>query len=377
MSQAVPFCQNINAHNFKEIDFENINLAGNGKYGIMVQEKISDHCQGSDVFLTPSGSAALEMGALLIDLKPGDEVIMPSFTFTSSANAILLRGAIPVFVDIKPGSLDIDEELITKAINEKTKAIMPVFYGGASSNIDKLDEVCKEHDLFLFPDAAQAIGSYYNDKPLESFGHISALSFHQTKNIGCGEGGALVVNDKSLAKRAEIIQEKGTNRSQFFRGEVDKYSWRDIGSSYLMSELCSSFLYEPISQTKEITTRRREKWDYYYDNLQELEDLKNIQLPKFSTNCDHNGHIFFIKFVDKKITENVRTELVKKKISAVSHYFPLHMTKIGQEKCRLGSKISVTENIYNRILRLPIYDHMTKEQQDYVIESLKEIILGG
>ncbi len=374
MSLIVPFCKNIQAKDFKDINFEETDLAGNGFYGKKVQEEISKYCGGSAVFLTPSGSAALEMGCILLDLGQGDEVIMPSFTFTSTANAVLLRGATPVFVDIKEGSLDIDENLVKKAINKNTKCIMPVFYGGASSNIDKLENIAKEKNIKLFPDAAQAAGSRYNNKPIESYGEVSALSFHQTKNIGCGEGGALIVNDKSLVKKAEIVQEKGTNRSEFYRGEVDKYSWKDVGSSYLMSELCSAYLYDPICRIEEITKRRRKNWDYYYDNLVDLEEGGKISLPKYSKNCDHNGHVFFAVFENEKTTENIRKKLNKLNISAVSHYYPLHMTEIGKNKCKLGSKMDVTEKVYNRILRLPLYDHIDRDQQDYVIKSLKELL---
>lgn len=374
MSWKIPFCEHIKSDKFQDISFAKADLTGNAKYGTKVKEEISNNIGDCDVFLTPSGSAALEMGVILLDLGPGDEVIMPSFTFTSTANAVLLRGATPVFVDIKEGCLDIDEKLVEKSINEKTKCIMPVFYGGASSNIDKLERISKQKNVKLFPDAAQAIGSYYNNKPLGGYGDLSAFSFHQTKNIACGEGGALIVNDKSLTKKAEIIQEKGTNRSEFFRGEVDKYSWKDIGSSYLMSELCSAYLYDPICRIDEITKRRRQNWDYYYDNLLDLEKSGKISLPKYSKNCNHNGHIFFVQFEDDKKTEDVRILLNKAGILAVKHYYPLHMTEIAKNKCKLGSKMNVTEKIYDRILRLPLYDHILVEQQDYVIKSLKELL---
>lgn len=372
MKQRVPFCEHIKVRNFNNIDFNNINLSGNGDYQKKVIEEMKKNYGDSQIFLLPSGTAALEMGCLLLDVTKGDEVIIPSFTFTSTANAILLRGGTPVFVDIKPGSLDMDENLLRKAITSRTKIIMPVFYGGASSNIDELTIIAKENNVFLFPDAAQAIGSYYDNMPLEKFGNLSALSFHQTKNIGCGEGGALIINDKSFVKRAEIIQEKGTNRSEFFKGEVDKYTWKDVGSSYLMSELCSAFLCESIYKIDEITKRRREKWQYYYDNLSELSH--KISLPNYSSKCTHNGHIFFIEFKDSKLTEYIKVNLNKIGVNVVSHYYPLHLTKIGKDKCKLGSKMTVTENIYDKILRLPLFDHITKEQQDYTIDSLKNLL---
>lgn len=373
MTLKAPFCKHIRVNN-SNLDFYDKDLMGGGYYGEKVSKEIEGYCKGSKVFLTPSGTSALEMGCVLIDLKPGDEVIMPSYTFTSTANAVLLRGAVPVFVDIKPGSLDIDEILVEKAINKNTKCIIPVFYGGASSNIDKLELIAKSYNLILFPDAAQAIGSYYDGNPIESYGSISALSFHQTKNIGCGEGGALIVNDKSLIKKAEIIQEKGTNRSEFFRGEVDKYSWKEIGSSYLMSELCSSYLLDSIVNLKEITQRRRNNWDYYNNNLVYLEREGLITLPKYSDNCIHNGHIFFIVFKSVKKTEFIRVELNKLGINVVSHYYPLHMTKVAQENCKLGSEMTQTEYIFDKMLRLPLYDHISREQQDSVIKSLQKLI---
>lgn len=371
MNSRIPFCEHIRITN-KNLDFYDQNLSGGGHFGTKVKNIIESYLLNSSVFLSPSGTAALEMGSILLDILPGDEVIMPSYTFTSTANAILLRGGTPVFVDVKADNFDINEILVEQAITKNTKCIMPVFYGGASSNIDILEQLAKDKNLFLFPDAAQAIGSKYKGLPIENYGDISALSFHQTKNIGCGEGGALIVNNQSIKQRAEIIQEKGTNRSQFFRGEVDKYSWKDIGSSFLLSELCAAYLYEPISNLEQVTSRRRKHWQYYYDRLEDLADKGIISLPKYDNNCQHNGHIFFIRFSTKDHTDKVREEMNSHGINVVSHYYPLHLTKIGKERCKVGSTMDITETIHDKMLRLPLFDHISQEQQDLVIDYLRK-----
>lgn len=318
--------------------------------------------------LTHSCTAALEMAAILTDVKPGDEVIMPSYTFVSTANAFVLRGATPVFVDIRPDTLNLDEKLVAAAVTDRTRAIVPVHYAGVPCEMDVLTDIANQHKLWLIEDAAQALQSKWKTRPLGSIGHLGCLSFHETKNVISGEGGALLINDPDLIERAEIIREKGTNRSQFFRGMVDKYTWVDVGSSYLPGELIAAFLYAQLEHADEITAQRRATVARYEQLLEPLQQAGHIDLPAISLHEEGNGHMFY--FLAKNLEQ--RTALLKhlreSGASAVFHYVPLHSSPAGRQYGRVGSDLSVTDSIADRLVRLPLYHGMTEAEQDRVAQ---------
>jgi len=329
----------------------NGHLSGDGEFTQKCHQWLEKNLCCKKAMLTHSCTAALEMSAILCNIVVNDEVIMPSFTFVSTANAFVLRGAIPVFVDIRPDTLNVDEHLIEAAITEKTKAIVPVHYAGVGCEMDTIMAIAQKHDLYVIEDAAQAILSNYQDKKLGSIGHLGCLSFHETKNVISGEGGALLINDPSLIERAEIIREKGTNRSRFFRGEVDKYTWVDIGSSYLPSELIGAFLYAQLEHAEMVTQQRIHSCQQYHTLLSPLEKLGYIQLPSQIG----NGHLFYI--LTRSLQE--RTELIaflkNEGIHTVFHYIPLHSSPAGIKYGRVGSDMSVTNKASDVILRLPMY----------------------
>ena len=329
----------------------NGHLSGDGEFTQKCHQWLENNLCCKKAMLTHSCTAALEMSAILCNIVVNDEVIMPSFTFVSTANAFVLRGAIPVFVDIRPDTLNVDEHLIEAAITEKTKAIVPVHYAGVGCEMDTIMAIAQKHDLYVIEDAAQAILSNYQDKKLGSIGHLGCLSFHETKNVISGEGGALLINDPSLIERAEIIREKGTNRSRFFRGEVDKYTWVDIGSSYLPSELIGAFLYAQLEHAEMVTQQRIHSCQQYHTLLSPLAKLGYIQLPSQIG----NGHLFYI--LTRSLQE--RTELIaflkNEGIHTVFHYIPLHSSPAGIKYGRVGSDMSVTNKASDVILRLPMY----------------------
>jgi len=329
----------------------NGHLSGDGEFTQKCHQWLENNLCCKKAMLTHSCTAALEMSAILCNIVVNDEVIMPSFTFVSTANAFVLRGAIPVFVDIRPDTLNVDEHLIEAAITEKTKAIVPVHYAGVGCEMDTIMAIAQKHDLYVIEDAAQAILSNYQDKKLGSIGHLGCLSFHETKNVISGEGGALLINDPSLIERAEIIREKGTNRSRFFRGEVDKYTWVDIGSSYLPSELIGAFLYAQLEHAEMVTQQRIHSCQQYHTLLSPLEKLGYIQLPSQIG----NGHLFYI--LTRSLQE--RAELIaflkNEGIHTVFHYIPLHSSPAGIKYGRVGSDMSVTNKASDVILRLPMY----------------------
>jgi len=329
----------------------NGHLSGDGEFTQKCHQWLENNLCCKKAMLTHSCTAALEMSAILCNIVVNDEVIMPSFTFVSTANAFVLRGAIPVFVDIRPDTLNVDEHLIEAAITEKTKAIVPVHYAGVGCEMDTIMAIAQKHDLYVIEDAAQAILSNYQDKKLGSIGHLGCLSFHETKNVISGEGGALLINDPSLIERAEIIREKGTNRSRFFRGEVDKYTWVDIGSSYLPSELIGAFLYAQLEHAEMVTQQRIHSCQQYHTLLSPLEKLGYIQLPSQIG----NGHLFYI--LTRSLQE--RTELIaflkNEGIHTVFHYIPLHSSPAGTKYGRVASDMSVTNKASDVILRLPMY----------------------
>lgn len=349
-----------------------LKLSGDGYFGKKCQSWFEENLPCKKSLMTPSCTAALEMAALLIDIQPGDEVIMPSYTFVSTANAFVLRGAKVVFVDIRPDTMNIDETLIEQAITEKTRAIVPVHYAGVACEMDRIMEIAERYNLYVIEDAAQGMMSYYKGKALGTIGHLGAYSFHETKNYTSGgEGGLLIINDEKFIQKAEIIREKGTNRSMFFRGQVDKYTWVDIGSSYLPSELQAAFLWGQIENPEIINNNRLESWKKYYQALKPLEKSGLIELPKVPRDCIHNAHMFYLKV--KNI--NQRTSLIEflkdHDIMAVFHYVPLHSAPAGKEHGRFSGDDKFTTTESERLLRLPLWYGL----DDNTIELITQKIL--
>lgn len=345
------------------------NLAGDGSFTKKCNGWLEQHTGTHKALLTHSCTAALEMAAILADLQPGDEVVMPSYTFVSTANAFVLRGAVPVFVDIRPDTLNIDETKIEAAITERTRAIVPVHYAGVGCEMDSIMAIARRHGLLVIEDAAQGIMATYKGRPLGSIGHLGCLSFHETKNIISGEGGALLVNDPALAERAEIIREKGTNRSQFFRGQVDKYTWVDVGSSYLPSELIAAFLWAQMEEADEITRRRLAIWSNYHQWLEGPERAGKLRRPVIPRECVHNAHMYYILLPDLATRTALIEALKRHDIHPVFHYVPLHSAPSGLKHGRSHGDLSVTEDIADRLLRLPLWLGL-EPQQTRVIERL-------
>jgi dTDP-4-amino-4,6-dideoxygalactose transaminase len=335
--------------------YNNGHLAGDGLFTKKCHEWLQERTGAHKALLTHSCTAALEMAAILADIQPGDEVIMPSYTFVSTANAFVLRGGVPVFVDIRPDTLNIDETLIEAAITPKTKAIVPVHYAGVGCEMDVIMEIAQRHGLLVIEDAAQGVMSTYKGRPLGSIGNLGAYSFHETKNIISGEGGALLINDERFAGRAEIIREKGTNRSQFFRGQVDKYTWVDIGSSYLPGEVIAAFLRAQMEEADSITTRRLEIWHIYHNALEVLERDGRLRRPMIPGNCQHNAHMYYLLL--QNLTDRTRfiTHMKQQGVNCVFHYVPLHSSPFGQKFARVHKKLKVTEDLAHRLVRLPVW----------------------
>jgi len=347
-------------------------LCGDGPYSKKSEALIQDMTGCKKVLLTPSCTAALEMAGLLLDLQPGDEVIMPSYTFVSTANAFALRRAKIIFVDVSPGTMNIDPECIAKAITSKTKAIVPVHYAGVACDMGKIMALAEKHNLFVVEDAAQAIGSYYQDKPLGTIGHLGTFSFHETKNITSGgEGGALLINDLTMLERAEIIREKGTNRSLFFRGSVDKYSWVDIGSSYLPSEIQAAFLYGQLLLINNVKNDRVASWHKYAKELAELTQQGHIELPTLPDYATNNGHMFYLKCRDLEERTALITHLRKAEIGAVFHYVPLHSSKAGLQFGEFIGEDKITTSHSERLLRLPLFYGITESELSRVVDKVK------
>jgi len=345
-------------------------LSGNGLYTKLCQQWLKDRINCKKVLLTHSCTAALEMAAILCDIRSGDEVIMPSFTFVSTANAFVLRGGVPVFIDIRDDNLNIDDSLIEDAITPKTKAITPVHYAGVSCDMEMIMAIAEKYKLSVIEDAAQGLLSCHKDRHLGSIGHLGCLSFHETKNIISGEGGALLINDPEFIERAEIIWEKGTNRSQFFRGQVDKYTWVDIGSSFLPSELIGAFLYAQLEEAEKIIAKRRSLFQLYMDQLRPLELKGLIRLPYIDHECESNGHIFYILAHNLEERNLLINHLRKSGILAVFHYGPLHSSPAGMKYGRICGEMSVTNDVSDRILRLPLYYEMTDAEVKSVVAAV-------
>jgi dTDP-4-amino-4,6-dideoxygalactose transaminase len=336
---------------------ENGQLAGDGPFTSRCQELLRDRINAEAVLLTHSCTAALEMAAILIGIEQGDEVIMPSFTFVSTANAVVLRGGIPVFVDIRPDTLNINERLIEAAITPKTKSIWPVHYAGVGADMRTISEIADRHGLTVVEDAAQALGSSYQSQPAGSFGDLAAFSFHETKNIISGEGGALAINNPALVERAEIIREKGTNRKRFFRGQVDKYTWVDIGSSFLPGELIAAFLLGQLEKADDINSYRLSVWNRYYEAFTRYQNL-GVRLPIVPLECQHNAHLFYLILPDGTIRDEFIGRMRSDDVMTPFHYVPLHSAPAGRKYGRVHGSLPHTDDLSARLVRLPLFPNI-------------------
>jgi len=350
------------------------NVAADGHFTQKCSRLLEERFGIRKVLLTTSCTSALEMAAMLCDLKPGDEVILPSYTFVSTASAVVRLGATPVFIDIRPDTLNIAEDQIEEAITPRTKAIIPVHYAGAACEMEIICDIARRHNLIVIEDAAQAVNAFYRGRALGSIGHIGAYSFHETKNYICGEGGALCINDPVLIERAEIIRDKGTNRRKFFRGEVDKYTWVDVGSSYAPSEILSAFLAAQLEVFDDMAKRRGELYQAYYRELEPLEKQGILRLPLIPKVCRSNYHMFYILLEDTKTRDGLMNYLREHKIDAVFHYIPLHTSPMGLKLAGGQKRLPVTEDLSGRLLRLPFYYQLTHEERTRVVTCVFEFL---
>lgn len=352
----------------------NGNLAGDGPFTKKCHTWLEAHCGCDKALLTHSCTAALEMAALLLDIQPGDEIIMPSYTFVSTANAFVLRGGVPVFVDVREDTLNLDERLIESAVTGRTRAIVPVHYAGVSCEMDAIMAIARRHGLKVVEDAAQGMMASYKGRALGSIGDLGAYSFHETKNVISGEGGALLVNDPAMVMRAEIIREKGTDRSRFFRGEVDKYTWQEVGSSFLPGELIAAFLWAQLEEADRITQRRLASWQCYHDLLKPLEAREMLRRPIVPEKCQHNAHMYYVLLPLGSDRQAVLNEFKHNDIWAVFHYVPLHSSPAGRRYGRVQGTLPVTDSISERLIRLPLFVGLTEEQQEEVVGVLKRTL---
>ena len=347
-------------------------IAGDGAFTKKCHALMEEKFNAKKILLANSCTAALEMAAILCEVGPGDEVILPSFTFVSTANAFYLRGAKLVFVDIKPDTLNINETKIEEAITKHTKVIVPVHYAGIGCEMDTIMDIARRHNLYVVEDAAQGVNAKYKNKYLGTIGDIGTFSFHETKNVISGEGGAIVLNNEKFIERAEIIREKGTNRSKFFRGEVDKYTWVDIGSSYLPSDLLAAFLYAQLENMDEIDKRRQEIFDYYYQALAPFANKGLLRQPIITSKSQSNNHLFYIILKDEETRNALMDHLKSKGILAVFHYLPLHLSPVGLSMGYKEGQLPVTESMSGRLLRLPFYYDLKKDEQAEVVKCIKK-----
>lgn len=351
----------------------NGHLAGDGIFTGKCNEWLEQRIGCNKALLTHSCTAALELAAILCDLEPGDEVIVPSYTFVSTANAFVLQGAVPVFVDIREDTLNIDESKIEAAITERTRAILPVHYAGVGCEMDTIMDIANRHDLLVIEDAAQAVQAFYKGRPLGSIGHLGTVSFHETKNIISGEGGALLVNDTRFVERAEIIREKGTNRSKFLRGQVDKYTWVEKGSSYLPSELVAAFLWAQMEEAEQITEQRLNLWDTYHQWLESLETDKKARRPIIPTECKHNAHMYYMLLPSLQERSRFIDEMQKVDIACLFHYIPLHDSPMGSHCGRTSGEMTNTKELSERLVRLPMWVGLSEFQQS-VIRNIHSVL---
>lgn len=349
---------------------DNLHISGAGPFTLRCADWLQRETGAARALLTPSCTAALEMAVLLAEIEDGDEVIMPSFTFVSCANAVVLRGGVPVFVDVREDTLNLDERLLEEAITKRTRAIFPTHYAGVGCEMDTILDVALEHGLLVLEDAAQAVLASYRGRPLGSIGAAGALSFHETKNVMCGEGGALLVNDERWIERSEIIHEKGTNRRKFFRGQVDKYSWVDIGSSYPLSDMNASFLWAQLEAARRINELRFDTWNGYHDAFVELEATERVRRPIVPNDCEHNAHLYYLLLGDAVNREVFIERLELAGVQAVFHYVPLHMSKGGARFGRTSGVLDVTESVGDRLVRLPLWAGMTAKERTRVVDAV-------
>ena len=352
-------------------------LSGDGVFTRRCQGWLEQRTGCGKALLTHSCTAALEMAALLTVTRPGDEVIMPSFSFVSTANAFALRGAVPVFVDVRSDTLNIDESKVEAAITARTKAIVAVHYAGVACEMDVIMEIAERHGLMVIEDAAQGVMASYRGRHLGGIGHLATLSFHETKNVTCGEGGALLVNQSLRELQAEIIWEKGTNRSQYFRGEIDKYTWVDLGSSYLPSEINAAFLWAQLQNAESISERRMEIWDRYHVGFADLDHQDKLRRPIIPAECGHNAHMYYLLLPDVMYRDALLAHLNASGVNAIFHFIPLHSSPAGQRFGRAHDEMIITEEISNRLLRLPLWADMEVDQVERVISEVHTGVKAG
>jgi dTDP-4-amino-4,6-dideoxygalactose transaminase len=362
-------------YEYMQKTIENAHISGDGEFSKKCHELLEKEIGAGKALLTTSCTHALEMTALLLDIKPGDEVIFPSFTFVSTVNAYMLRGAKPVFVDVRPDTLNIDEKAIESAITPLTKAIMVMHYAGVGCEMDTILAIAKKHNLAVVEDNAHGLFAKYKGKHLGTFGSMATQSFHETKNFTCGEGGALLINDEKLFDRAEIIREKGTNRSRFFRGMVDKYTWVDIGSSYLLSDLLAAFLYGQLEERVAIQAKRQAIWNKYDDDLRSWAKINDIKTPTIPAYCDHPAHIYYLLLPDLETRTRFIAHMKEEEIMTPFHYLPLHLSEMGVKLGGKEGQCPVTERVADSLVRLPLFYGMDSEQQLRVIDRVKSFTL--
>ncbi len=348
-----------------------MHLSGDGRFTRECHRRLSELLGGARVLLTTNCTAALEMTALLLDLQPGDEVIVPSFTFVSTVNAFALRHAKPIFIDIRPDTLNLDERQLERLITPRTRAIVPVHYAGVGCEMDAICEVAARHGIPVVEDNAHGLFGKYRGQMLGTFGSFATQSFHETKNITCGEGGALVINDPKYIPRAEIIREKGTNRSAYFRGEVDKYSWIDIGSSFLPSDILAAYLLAQLEEAGEIQARRRRVWEFYFEHLRDWAAATGVQLPFVPAHCEQPYHMFYLLLPTMQHRDDLLVFLRRHAVHSVFHYLPLHLSPQGRARGGAEGDCPVTENVSGRLLRLPFFNHLSADDQMRVVEALR------
>lgn len=354
--------QAINAHK----------ISGDGTFTKKCNAWFEEKFSAQKVLLTTSGTSALDMAMLLCKFKPGDEVILPSYTFSSTATSVIVGGGVPVFIDVRPDTMNIDENKIEAAITERTRAIAVVHYAGVACEMDTIADIAKRHNLKIIEDAAQGVMSTYKGRALGTIGDFGCYSFHETKNYSMGEGGALVVKDPDFNERAEILREKGTNRSKFFRGQIDKYTWVDVGDSYLPSELNAAYLYAQLQRADEINQNRLATWQFYHDELKPLADAGKIELPSVPPECQHNGHMFWLKLKDLDERTKFIVHMRSNGIGCVFHYVPLHSAPAGKKYCRFHGEDRYTTRESERLVRLPLYYGITAQDAAHVIDAVKK-----